>query len=226
MCRGKKFCTEIDSNPSKWDKRTTLRRPEWMTEQINLFVKAVELYFQNNIQIAKDVILNLQDSEITQWYIEHGQMSGMHRKNILNLPEPPSINIERRDPLRSPKKYQQKVFQRDGYKCRYCGEKVISQEFFKLFSKALNLRSFKRGNTNLTTHGIFHLTWPVADHVFPWVNGGKTDLDNLVTSCGPCNYGKSGYTIKQIGIDDPLNYPSQETNWDGFESYIKLLKMV
>lgn len=224
MCRGKKYCTELDSDPSKWDKRTTLRRPVWMSDQIELFIEAVEQFFQNNIKQAQEIVLNLKNHEITYWYIEHGQMSGMHRKNILNTPEPSPLSPEERDPLRSPRKYQNKVFQRDHYRCRYCGEKVISQNFLKLFSKVLNINSFKRGGSNLSTHGIFHLTWPVADHVFPWVKGGKTDLDNLVTSCAPCNYGKTGYTIDQIGIDDPIDYPPLESEWDGFEKYSKILK--
>jgi 5-methylcytosine-specific restriction endonuclease McrA len=224
MCRGRNFCTEIDSDPQNWDKRTTLRRPEWMDKQIELFFEAVELFFLNKIDKSKNLILSLRNEEITHWYVEHGQMSGMHRKNILNRPEPVSLNMEGRDIVRSPKKYQKQVFERDGYKCRYCGAEVISQEFLKLFSEALNLPKFRRGNSNLTTHGIYHLTWPVADHVYPWVNGGGTNLSNLVTSCAPCNYGKAGYTIDQIGINDPFNFPIEKTNWDGFDQYVKILK--
>ena len=226
MCRGKNFCSELNPDPSKWDKRTTLRRPEWMSDQIDLFIKGVQLFFQNNINGAQETIRKIKDHEITEWYIEHGQMSGMHRKNFLNLPEPKPIPSIQRDPLRSPRKYQKKVFLRDNYKCRYCGEKIISQDFLKLFSKALDVSTFKRGKTNLTTHGIFHLTWPVADHVIPWVNGGKTDLDNLVTSCAPCNYGKAGYTIEQIGLDNPFSHKTNESNWDGFEKHINSLKKI
>ena len=46
-------------------------------------------------------------------------------------------------------------------------------------------------------------TKAVADHVFPWSLGGATSLDNLVTSCGGCNYDKEHWTLEQLGIEDP-----------------------
>lgn len=53
------------------------------------------------------------------------------------------------------------VFMRDGFRCRYCG------------------RSIDEGI-------VLH-----ADHVIPESKGGPTTLDNLVTSCMDCNWGKS-----------------------------------
>ena len=70
----------------------------------------------------------------------------------------------------------------------------------------------------LSRHGIIHATWPVADHVVPWNMGGATNLSNLVTSCGACNYGKDGFTCKQLGITDPLQRPPISDGWDGLVS--------
>lgn len=53
------------------------------------------------------------------------------------------------------------VFQRDGFRCRYCG------------------------------HGVEHGALLEADHVIPESAGGPTTLDNLVTACQDCNRGKS-----------------------------------
>jgi 5-methylcytosine-specific restriction endonuclease McrA len=53
------------------------------------------------------------------------------------------------------------VFNRDGFRCRYCG----------------------RGPGD----GVFL----EADHVLARANGGSDTLDNLVTACGDCNRGKS-----------------------------------
>ena len=83
---------------------------------------------------------------------------------------------------------------------------------------------FKRGDTNLTTHGIIHLSWPVADHVIPWNLGGKTNLSNLISSCASCNYGKDGYTIEQLGISNPFNRVPIIDKWDGLVSKIPKLK--
>jgi predicted Zn-ribbon and HTH transcriptional regulator len=54
-----------------------------------------------------------------------------------------------------------RVFQRDGFRCRYCG----------------------RGATQ---GAILHL-----DHVVPFSAGGETTEENLLTACDTCNLGKS-----------------------------------
>jgi len=38
------------------------------------------------------------------------------------------------------------------------------------------------------------------DHVVPRVQGGKTNFDNVVASCYPCNKKKGGRTPKQAGM--------------------------
>ena len=224
MCRGKNTCSELGSNPLKWNKYCPLTIPEWIDDEVTIFVKAVEMFAKGNRSDCLDLMDSIRDSEITEWYIEHGQMSGMHRKNILGIKREESIPKEYRDLLRSPDKYKIQVFERDGYRCRYCGSRLISQNFLKTFIKNLNSPIFKRGKTNLTTHGIIHATWPVADHVILWVIGGKTNLLNLVASCAPCNYGKAGYTIEQIGIDNPFKHPPKIDGWDGLESLVSDVK--
>lgn len=89
---------------------------------------------------------------------------------------------------------------------------------------ALDSPLFTKGATNLTSHAIIHLTWPVADHVVPWNLGGRTDMSNLVASCASCNYGKAGYTTEEIGIASPFDRPPIVDEWDGLVSRIKLLQ--
>jgi hypothetical protein len=54
-----------------------------------------------------------------------------------------------------------KVFERDHFRCRYCG----------------------RGPMD---NAILH-----ADHIFPKSKGGSDKMDNLITSCQDCNFGKN-----------------------------------
>ncbi len=224
MCRGKNICSELGTNSNTWSKESPLPKPEWMNYEVDLFIKAVEAFKSGNKNLCLEIIGQIRTAEITEWYIEHGQMSGRHRKLQLNIPPPETIDIDLRDPVRSPAKLQKQVFERDSYHCRYCGGKLISQEFLKTFIKRLNSPQFSRGETNLNTHGIIHLTWPVADHVIPWNKGGRTSLDNLVSSCAPCNYGKDGYTIEQLGLIDPLTRPAKISDWDGLSVKIYQLK--
>jgi len=226
MCRGKNTCSELGVNYEKWDKFSPLKTPYWMTNQIEIFVSAVDDFLSGNKNSCLEKIRLIRSQEITYWYIEHGQMSGRHRKLTLDITPPSNIDQRLRDPLRSPRKVQNVVFERDGYKCRYCGIKLISQDFFRLFIKKLNSDLFKRGKTNLTTHGIIHIAWPVADHVNPWNKGGQTNLENLVSSCATCNYGKDGYTIEQIGIENPFNRNPQIDSWTGLTDRIEKLKKI
>tara|TARA_R110000823_G_scaffold65723_1_gene154077 strand:+ start:999 stop:1670 length:672 start_codon:yes stop_codon:yes gene_type:complete len=218
MCRAKNECSELGADTTKWDQYCPLRPPEWIEREVSKFVQALDQFINGNRENCIDILSTIRSEEITSWYIEHGQMSGRHRKNFLGIPKPELISEDLRDPLRAPKKYQNEVFTRDNYHCRYCGARLISQKLIKSFIKALNSEQFKRGSTNLTTHGIIHATWPVADHVVPWNMGGRTNLANLVASCASCNYGKDGYTCEQMGITNPFTRAPIKDDWDGLVS--------
>ncbi len=223
MCRGKNICSELGANPENWDSFSPLRTPNWIAEQFEIFESAVNDFFTEKKEACLRKIKQIKSDEITNWFIEHGQMSGRHRKLILKGLAPPAISKELRDPIRSPKKIQDEVFKRDGYRCRYCDNKIISQDFIRLFIKKLNSPIFQRGKTNMTTHGIMHISWPVADHVVPWNQGGRTDLNNLVTACAACNYGKDGNTIEQLGIQNPFNRQPIVDQWNGLTDKLALL---
>lgn len=215
MCRNATQCSEIDSNSKTWDADCPLRTPDWMQNAVDEFVRAVHEYREGNTSACIARLQQIDGDAITTWYIEHGQMSGKFRTALRAVPAPPDVPLALRDPLRSPKQLQCAVFERDGYHCRYCGNRLIDQTFMKQFVTDLRSDSFTKGTTNLTSHGIIHLTWPVADHVIPWNKGGRTSLDNLVASCAPCNYGKAGYTIEQLGITNPFSRPPIVDEWDG-----------
>ena len=226
MCRGKNNCSELDNDPAKWDRHCPLRQPGWMDKQVDLFVEALEEFIKGNRESCLKQLSSIRSDEIQSWYIEHGQMSGRHRRIALNIEPPALIDESLRDPLRAPKKYQKEVFLRDGYKCRYCGNRLISQKLMTVFIKKLNSSSFKKGPTNLDRHGIVHITWPVADHVVPWNLGGRTNMDNLVSSCATCNYGKDGNTIEQLGMENPFDRAPIINKWDGLISKIENVKNI
>ena len=225
MCLKSKECSELGADPSQWDHFCPLRMPDRFDNEILKFKEAVDLFVNTKRDKCLSVISTIRDEEMRLWCSQHGQVSGRFRKKKLNLPNPVPLDEALRDKDRSPKKLQDDVFRRDGYHCRYCGSKLIAQEFLNLFIKNLNCDAFsKKPPYKENMHGIVHVAWPVADHVHPWNLGGSTTMDNLVSSCGPCNYGKFNWTLEQMGMEDPFNRPPISDEWDGLSKYIEQLR--
>ena len=159
------------------------------------------------------------------WFDERGQNSGFYRHRKLKI-SAPIVLPDTFDALRSPAKYERAVFERDSYTCRYCGLPLIAKGTLIAFEKAVGIDEFRTQGTNAQQHGIIHGFKIVADHVVPYKSGGRTNLDNLVSACPACNYGKYNYTLEQLRLDDPRERPPANTGWDGLSSFVDGLRRV
>ncbi|MFA6285550.1 MAG: HNH endonuclease [Parcubacteria group bacterium] len=209
-------------NPKLWDKNSPLVPPEWFNDEMKIFIDAVRIAARGNRTKSIQLLSKIKSDELRDWYCEHGQMSGMFRNNELKI-ETVKNNISL-DPLRSPDKYRKEVFQRDNYTCQYCGTKVIPKEVFAAYSKFVGMDFFRAAGTNSERHGVVLAFRANADHVVPWIHGGRTSPENLITSCWSCNYGKSGYTLEEIGISDPREKKLTNLKWQGLSEYILKLE--
>ena len=113
-----------------------------------------------------------------------------------------------------------KVYQRDGYICRYCNMPVFTRfkgspihkliEAFSDLTPGLSLingslhGSGKSGGIKNVDYAKFLWSLAAPDHVVPRSHGGQTDLANLVTSCSGCNYSKMDLTLEQMKVRSPL----------------------
>jgi 5-methylcytosine-specific restriction endonuclease McrA len=162
------------------------------------------------------------------WFEEHGEPSGRHRVRGLGLSDTWPLSREfvccEVDTRRSPAKYERAVFEGDHYTCRYCGLPDVAKEVLSGFEKVVGVEAFRTTGTNAQQHGVIHAFKLVADHVIPHKLGGKTNLDNLVTACPACNYGKDCYTLEQLGLEDPRNRPPEKGDWDGLTAFVPGLK--
>lgn len=72
------------------------------------------------------------------------------------------------------------VFERDGFRCVYCGRSAKDGQYLSV---------------------AFH-----ADHLYPHAQGGMDADDNLVTACSDCNIGKSEHIIERLppGLPDSV----------------------
>jgi hypothetical protein len=214
MCRKAKVCVLLGDNPSVWSSRIPLPPPDWFEGQAYLFRDAAQYAASGDTPAALEILHQIRDAEMRDWFCIHGQNSGYFRAKKFNIPVS-RISSTPLDPRRSPAKFERAVFMRDSYTCRYCGLKVIAKEAMYAFEKLVGVAEFRTQGCNDVQHGCIHAFKPVADHVAPHHLGGRTDMNNLVTACPACNYGKYNYTVAQLGIDDPCERPPIETDWDG-----------
>ena len=223
MCRGKPTCSELEINPEEWSKSTPLQTPSWFRNELSLFSKASTYASVGKIKASLQTLSSIRSNDLRHWFVEHGQMSGVYRTRILKIP-PIKIHNPELDSLRSPDRYSREVFIRDNYTCQYCGIGVIPKEILSAYSKVVGVTHFRPTGTNSERHGVVLAFRANADHVEPWTLGGKTSPDNLVTSCWSCNYGKSSYTLKELGLKDPRDNPLKINDWDGLTSLKSGLK--
>jgi hypothetical protein len=118
-----------------------------------------------------------------------------------------------------PAAIKREVASRDGWRCRYCGLRVVSPATMtaleRLLPAALPYNPAEMGPASVTTHAmqcVLRLTW---DHVHPHAAGGGNDLDNLVASCGGCNFNKGNCSLAELGLEDPRDRMPAVGEWDG-----------
>jgi 5-methylcytosine-specific restriction endonuclease McrA len=58
------------------------------------------------------------------------------------------------------------------------------------------------------------------DHLVPHARGGGNGLDNIVITCGPCNFGRMERTLEEVGLIDPRTRAPVRSSWDGLERYL------
>jgi 5-methylcytosine-specific restriction endonuclease McrA len=116
---------------------------------------------------------------------------------------------------------QMKVMLRDGFRCRFCESRVIIKDAHRIFTQLLPKQA-RAGSTNEENHfGLATLTASI-DHLVPYSRGGTNDPENLVTACGPCQFGRNQWTLEEVQIENPLNYPPRVDGWDGLTRLLKL----
>lgn len=180
------------------------------------FVASYEALLSGKIDKAKELLREIPGLKLQAWYDDHAQNVSTFRYQALGkrTPVPAATDLDSKKTFTH---LSHQIYLRDGLHCRYCGSKVAPRSFFTRFSKLIGENALWIGNTNKTRPGIYLLGVATLDHVTPHKLGGRTDSSNLVTSCWPCNYGKSDFTLDQLGMDDPrLTPPIEDNDWVTF----------
>ncbi len=125
------------------------------------------------------------------------------------------VNLGARAPSKSAARA---IYARDGFRCRYCGCRIIVPEAIPWFQRHVP-GGLSWGPRNRDQHSAVFTLKGVLDHVTPFRHGGQSDELNLVVSCQPCNYGKWRYTLDQIRLSDPRDREPYCDSWDGLSSF-------
>ena len=68
---------------------------------------------------------------------------------------------------------------------------------------------------------VFQALWVKFDHLGLHAKGGKTELENMFITCGPCNYGRMNFLLDEVGLYLPEISEPVMKNWDGLERVLK-----
>jgi 5-methylcytosine-specific restriction endonuclease McrA len=129
--------------------------------------------------------------------------------------EAPPVQKEIKERM-PPTSVRAEVIHRDGYHCRFCGIPVIRADIRRklhiFYPDALPW-----GRKNSEQHAAFQAMWAQYDHILPYSRGGSSEIDNLVLTCAPCNFGRMSHTLDEVGLANPRLRPPVHTEWDGLE---------
>jgi len=228
MCVSMQSCKEIP-NRAAMHPLAPLPLPWQFTAALGMLHDGIRQAAKGNVSRATELLGRYPDAEARKWGVQHGQVSGRSRWRLLGKPPPPRAVGPQSNDRAVSAVLARKVYQRDGFLCRYCGLPVIPREVLRATTLVVGSTAFGTGKPNEENHGGALLSWAQVDHVVPWNLGGSTALSNLVTSCWACNYGKYNYALEQIGVADPRErLPSEPTEswrrWDGLTSLLPDLR--
>jgi 5-methylcytosine-specific restriction endonuclease McrA len=227
MCKGTQTCTALGTDSTKWSREAPLPVPNFFEKAVEGFTVAVASLIDGKKEDSLVALEETNHKAVGEFFIEHGQQSAYFR--VQNRLEIDKTNRIAKDLNNSPRlipKVEKEVFERDSYRCRYCGLRIISKEVFTEYSRIVGSDNFSVERENSKRNGLTLGLRGVADHVEPYASGGETSIDNLVTSCYSCNFGKAGYTLEQIGIFDPRLKQPINDGWSGLTEFLPALREI
>lgn len=174
---------------------------------------AVTAHLDGHAALAAELFALANDPEVREW-TESLWGKGSPYVRVRRLPPvEPATRVTARMPNRG---QVAMIHARDGFHCRFCGVPVIRPEVRKKAS-ALYPDAVGWAGSNLSQHAAFQALWAQYDHVVPHSCGGTNELENLVLTCAPCNFGKMSYRLEELGLLDPRDFAPVPSNWDGLE---------
>jgi hypothetical protein len=163
--------------------------------------------------LAGDLIEAANLPEIMEYAISIvGKMSiDVHRQ----VKRPKCLPLSERDLTRMPSRSEQDaIFLRDGWRCRFCGVKVICKSARTVITRCFPI-SAHWPRLEFERHSALYALASSLDHVEPHGRGGKNDASNFVTACYCCQFGRGEWTLTEVEVENPLVHDPVIDAWDG-----------
>ena len=207
----------LGKDAKAWSSYCLVQYPSDFDVEIDKFVNAVEFASQGSIAKSREALSNINSQELSDWFIEVGQNSGIYRMKHSGKSTTRQHSGKR---LIWPENRESEVLQRDAYRCRYCQIRLMHNKQLETFSKLVGGEAFPNGDSNKTRHGIRLIMRATFDHVVPVSHDSDEDknvLENVVASCWSCNFGKWDFTIEELGLSKPRKHVP---GWDGLRGLL------
>lgn len=208
-------CREVSDD--FWAQRDCFLDPiPEIDEAIALLDRAADAILSKQFDLAASYVRNADIPQLCQFAQEiTGPTNlGVHRfREIPGAPQPTTARMKKRMPSKS---VERSVFARDGWRCRYCGCRIIVSGAIKRICLEVPKAAAwgKWGNAG-HEHCGFRVVCASLDHILPHSRGGDNKESNLVTACYPCQFGRNQWTLEEVGFRDPRAKPPQVDGWDG-----------
>ena len=125
-----------------------------------------------------------------------------------------AVGLERSAQRMPSSSVERAIYVRDGWRCRYCGTRVIDRSMRARLHRCLSDVA-RWGARNADKHTALAALSASLDHIVPHSRGGTNDEPNLVTACNACQFGRGQWTLDEVGFWDPREYPPVLDEWDG-----------
>jgi 5-methylcytosine-specific restriction endonuclease McrA len=185
----------------------------------NLIARAVDAILEKNLTLAEDLI---RQADMPELEAHNGKIATCRSKEVHRVrlvPEAPPTIKDRTQRMPS-YKVELSIYERDGWHCRFCQIPVTSKEARKKLHMLLP-NAARWGKTNSEKHRGLSILESTLDHLLPHSRGGDNSLGNLVTACGPCQFGRGNFTLEEVGLMNPLLRPPIHDNWEALRKLLK-----
>jgi hypothetical protein len=186
----------------------------------NFLDTAVSAHLIGDFQTTEQLIRLADMPEIREWTESIWGANSPYVQYRLVSDSAPILSKEQRVEVRMPSaEERQYLHSRDGYHCRFCGIPVIRKQVRKQIISTYP-SALKWSCQNIMQHSAFQAMWMQYDRILPHSRGGTNDLENVVVTCAPCNFGRMNYTLAEVGLLDLRLRKPIQSKWDGLERFL------